>query len=294
LTARGSHAPSLRTRVQRLLDDELHLQGASIVCACSGGPDSTAMLHVLAGLRSKLGLAVHACAVDHGLRPEAAAEIEIAQEVAASLEVPFAVSKVKVERGANLMARARESRYRALRQARARAGADFIATGHTADDRAETLVLRLLRGAGPRGLAVLPPLAGDLLRPLIRASRADVLAHLHRAGIRYATDPSNEDPRFLRVRVRREVMPLLESLSPRLVASLCSLADEIAELLPDVDPLATLGRRQRQMLEAALKRGSGAARVRTSDHEEVLVVLENGRKVLRELMSEKPERRAKK
>ena len=276
---RGSHAPSLRTRVRRLLATELELSGASILCACSGGPDSTAMLHVLAGLRGPLGLTLTACAVDHGLRPEAVSEIAHAASVAAAMGVPFEVARVTVARGANLMARARESRYAALRSAGARLGASFIATGHTADDRAETVILRLLRGAGPRGLAVLPPRAGDLLRPIIRARRADVLRHLDRARIDFATDPSNADVRFVRARVRRDVMPLLEGLSPAVVETLCALADALTELVPGDDPLAALGRRQREMIEGALRAGK-AARVRTSDREEVLVRLENGRPIL--------------
>ncbi|MBL9024598.1 MAG: tRNA lysidine(34) synthetase TilS [Myxococcales bacterium] len=285
---KGSHAPSLRTLVRRLLETELGLRGASILCACSGGPDSTAMLHVLAGLRPALDLTLTACAVDHGLRREAGAEIELAREVAASAGVPFEVVGLHVPRGPNLMARAREARYAALREVRARLGASLIATGHTADDRAETVVMRLLRGAGPRGLAVLPPRTEDLLRPLVRARRADVLLHLARAGVRFASDPSNEDRSFLRVRVRKEIMPLFEGLSPQIVASLCSLADELAEILPTDDPLASLGRRQRQMVERALRLGPGGARVRTSDREEVFVQVENGRKVLREVVSPKP------
>jgi tRNA(Ile)-lysidine synthase len=102
-----------------------------------------------------------------------------------------------------------------------------IATGHHADDRAETVILRLLRGAGPRGLAVLPPRAGDLVRPLIRARRGDIDAHLARHGIAHALDPSNANSRFLRVRVRRELLPLLADLSPGIVTHLCALADQL-------------------------------------------------------------------
>jgi tRNA(Ile)-lysidine synthase len=273
--------------VRRLLASELGLKNVSIVCACSGGPDSTAMLHVLAGLREPLGLALTACAVEHGIRPEAASEIAHAADVAASLRVPFEVVRLTVARGANLMARAREARYEALRAAGARAGAAFIATGHTADDRAETVVMRILRGAGPRGLAVLPPRAGDLLRPIVRARRAEVLRHLGRAGLTYATDPSNADVRFLRARVRGEVMPLLEALSPGVVESLCALADALGDLVPGDDPLASLGRRQREMIETALRAGKRSARVRTSDREEVLVRLENGRPILTKQMSPK-------
>ena len=239
---KGSHAPSLRTLVRRLLQVELKLGSPSIVCACSGGPDSTALLHVLAGLRRPLDLKLTACAVDHGLRREAAGEIALVRDLAEALAVPFEGVSLSVAKGPNLMARARDARYAALRDVAARVGATLIATGHTADDRAETVLMRMLRGAGPRGLAVLPPLAGDLLRPLIRARRADVLLHLSRAGLRFASDPSNEDPSFLRVRVRREVVPLLEQLSPKIVLALCSLADEVAPMLPEEDPLTALGR----------------------------------------------------
>lgn len=287
---KGSHAPSLRTLVRRLLEVELKLRSLSIVCACSGGPDSTALLHVLAGLRRPLDLKLTACAVDHGLRPEAGEEIALVRELAASLQVPFEGVSLRVANGPNLMARARDARYAALRDVAARVGATLIATGHTADDRAETVLMRMLRGAGPRGLAVLPPRAGDLLRPLIRARRADVLLHLSRMGLRSASDPSNEAPSFLRVRVRREVVPLLEQLSPRIVLALCSLADEVAPMLPEADPLTALGRRQRQMVEHALRAGSGAVRVRTSDREEVFVQVENGRRVLKEVVSPKPAR----
>ncbi len=283
---RGSHAPSLRTLVRRVLETELRLERpAAIVVACSGGPDSTALLHVLAMLREPLGLTLSACAVDHGLREAAATEIEGARSVARSLDVPFDEVKVHVAAGGNLMARARDARYAALREVRDRRHAAFIATGHTADDRAETVLLRILRGAGPRGLAVLPPKSEDLLRPIVRARRADVVRHLERFGLLAAADPSNEDVRFARVRVRREVIPALEAISPRVVESLCALADDLAEIVPEADPLGGLGRRQRQAVDAMLRKGAGIARVRASDREEVLVELRNGQKVLTELMS---------
>jgi tRNA(Ile)-lysidine synthase len=228
------------------------------------------MLHVLASLREACGLRVTAAGVDHGLRDDAAAELELARKVASTCDVPFEVTHVEVAPGANLMARARAARYAALRSAKARAGASLIATGHTADDRAETVILRILRGAGPRGLAVLPPLSGDLVRPLIRAGRADVEKHLARHGVVAASDPSNLDARFLRVRVRREVMPLLASLSPGIVGSLTGLADALASVHDANDPLGSLGRRQRDEVRAALAAGR-AARIRVDDRKEVFV-----------------------
>ncbi len=268
---KGSHAPALRTLVRALLDREVHVsRGTHVLCACSGGPDSTAMLHVLASLREACGLRLSAIGVDHGLREAAAAELEVARAVANACDVPFEVARVDVGAGSNLMARARAARYATMREARTRLGAALIATAHTADDRAETVMLRILRGAGPRGLAVLPPLSGDLLRPLVRARRRDVDKHLSRYGIVAAKDPSNLDARFLRVRVRHEVMPLLASLSPGVVGALTGLADALAEPASAADPLAGLGRRQRDVVRAALANGR-SARVRIDDRKEVFV-----------------------
>jgi tRNA(Ile)-lysidine synthase len=177
----------------------------------------------------------------------------------------------------------------ALAAAAAAAGARLIATGHTADDRAETLLLRLLRGAGPRGLAVLPPRAPlpipehtgglELVRPLLRARRADVVAHLERHGLAFASDPSNLDPRFARVRVRRELLPLLEDLSPGVVEHLSALADMLA-VVPDEAALANLGRAQRLAVERARRLGRQSLRLRLPGGREVSATFPNGRIVL--------------
>ncbi len=224
-----SHPPTLITLVRAALrEDRLAPPGSTVLVAVSGGPDSMALLHVLAGLRRKGGFGLFAHGVDHGLRPAAAAELDVAEDFARSLDVPFGRTRVAVPRGGNLQARAREARWTALGAAAARAGADRIATGHHADDRAETMLMRLLRGTGPAGLAVMPPRDGDRIRPMLRARRADVAAHVARHAVPHAVDPSNRDPRFLRARVRHEVMPLMEQLSPRIVEHLCALADRMS------------------------------------------------------------------
>lgn len=268
---KGSHAPSLRTIVARTLSRDLALEGpTTVLCACSGGPDSTAMLHVLATLASDFGLRLFAHGVDHGLRPEATGELSLVEGLATSLSIPFGTTRVEVAPGGNLQARARAARFEALEAAARDVGAAFIATAHTRDDRAETVLLRLLRGSGARGLAVLPPREGARLRPLVRASREDVLRHLERRRISFAEDPSNLDTRFARVRVRREILPALRELSPSIDATLADLADELRALAPSDDPLAILGRRQREQVETALTRRP-IARVRVSDCKELLV-----------------------
>lgn len=297
-----SHPPSLLRLVERLLRDERLIErGDTVLCACSGGPDSTAMLHVLGRLRRRFGFDVAACGVDHGLRPEAPEELAGAQRVAASLHVPFDVARVTVAPGGNLQARARAARREALRNTAIARGARLIATGHTADDRAETFLLRLLRGAGPAGLAVLPPsaplVAEDaeagseaskkadaarkprLIRPLLLARRSDVLAHLERHGIAFARDPSNDDTRFLRVRVRAELLPLMESMSPGIAAHLCALADMLATELGTGDPLTGLGRAQRLAIARA-KKCERPVKLRLSGGRDVVVAFSEGEPVL--------------
>jgi tRNA(Ile)-lysidine synthase len=272
-----SHPPALfKIAARTIADHRLFSRGDKVLVAVSGGPDSMALLHVLAKLASKLGVDVRACGVDHGLRAAAADELVLAQRFAADLGVPFTAVKIDVAPGSNLMARARDARYEALRRVlaewcggldRSAPGAS-IATGHHADDRAETVLIRLLRGAGPAGLGVLTPRAPMLTRPLVHARRADVLAHIERHRIPYAADPSNVDARFLRTRVRLEVLPLLTELSPRIVEHLCALADAAAAPgdgaeadVPAVLEGLALGRAQRASLARALATGNRRARV---------------------------------
>lgn len=222
-----SHPPTLITHVKAALSEHaLAPRGSTVLVAVSGGPDSMALLHVLAGLRRRGAFGLFAHGVDHGLRSEASAELDLAARFATSLDVPFSRTRVAVAAGGNLQSRARDARWGALREAAARVGADRIATGHHADDRAETMLLRILRGTGVRGLAALPPRDGDKIRPMLRARRQDVLAHVTRHRVPWLEDPSNRDPRFLRTRVRHELLPVLERLSPHVVEHLCALADD--------------------------------------------------------------------
>lgn len=223
-------APSLATRARAALDAAGVPLGATLLVACSGGLDSQVLLDVLAHVASRGRIALVAHGVDHGLRAEAAAELSLAAELARARSIPFDVSTLAVERGSNLQARARSARFEALRSVAARVGALRIATAHHRDDRAETVLIRILRGAPLAGLDVLPIAQGDLVRPLVHARRVELEAHAHRRRLAYATDPSNVDRRHLRARVRHDVLPLLHTLDPRIVDHLARLADDAAEL----------------------------------------------------------------
>ncbi len=186
-----------------------------------------ALLHVLSILSSRFGATLEVHGVDHGLRAEARTELDLVEALAQHLAIPFGRTRIEVGEGGNLQARAREGRRRALLTAAGRTGASRIATAHHADDRAETFLIRLLHGARPEGLGVLGPVDGLFIRPLVRARKADVVRHLQRHHLAFASDPSNENHRFLRVRVRHELLPLLEALSPAIVQHLTALADEV-------------------------------------------------------------------
>lgn len=261
-----SHPPSVITQARRALLDECGVaRGARVLIAVSGGMDSMCLLHVLSHLRKPLGLALFAHGVDHGLRAEARAELDVAQRLAGQLEVEFTRSEIALGAGGNLQERAREARYAALEEAAEHCGASVIATAHHADDRAETVVLRLLRGAGPTGLGVLPARAGGRIRPLIRVRRAEIGRHVKRHCIEFCEDPSNRDRRFLRSQVRHELMPLLERMSPGVVGHLNALADALLVEASGDAAAPALGRAQLQALRAALRSGAVGARVRLSE-----------------------------
>lgn len=175
--------------------------------AVSGGPDSLALL--LLGAAAMPG-EVAAMSIDHGLRPEAASEVALVEAVCVSLDVPFSSAKVTVAAG-NLQAKAREARYAALKRWSRELALGAVATAHHIDDQAETLLMRLARGSGLAGLAGvrewthLPGGETPLIRPLLGFRKHELEAVVESAGIVPASDPSNQNPAFDRVRVRQHL-----------------------------------------------------------------------------------------
>jgi len=194
---------------------------AAVTCAVSGGPDSLALL-VLA---TAAGLEVTAVHVDHGIRPTSGDDAAVVAAAAAALGAGFRGERVTVAPGPNLEARARSARYGVL-------PADAL-LGHTADDRAETVLLNLLRGAGPAGVAAMPH---EQRRPLLGLRRADTLEVCRLAGLTPVLDESNLDPAIRRNRVRHELLPLLEEIFERDVTPLlCRHADLAGEAVEALD-----------------------------------------------------------
>ncbi|MDR2339054.1 MAG: tRNA lysidine(34) synthetase TilS [Deltaproteobacteria bacterium] len=208
--------------------------GSSYVLGFSGGPDSLALCFLMAKLVPKgRVLAFH---VDHGLRPGSQEEALRAKGLAAALGVGFDTLAIDVrslaaERGKGLEEAGRAARYGALESARLAFGADYVVTAHHADDLTETILLKLVKGAGPGGLVGIPPKSGRLLRPLLGFSKSELLELAKAPGLSWVEDPSNGDLSLPRNLLRHEVLPLLRKLNPHLNqafarASLIARAEE--------------------------------------------------------------------
>jgi len=190
--------------------------GTEVTCAVSGGADSLTLLVLAAAA----GCSVTAVHVDHGLRAGSADEAHVVAAVAERVGARFRAERVVVEPGPNLEARARQARYAVL--------PDGVLTGHTADDRAETMVLHLLRGAGPTGMV---GIRRSAQRPLLDLRRQQTVALCRELSLVPVDDPSNRDPRFRRNRVRHQVLPLLGDIGESdPVPVLVRQADLFAEL----------------------------------------------------------------
>jgi tRNA(Ile)-lysidine synthase len=221
-------------RLHRLLRQrpELLPETATLLLAVSGGQDSMALTGLLLDLRRLHGWSLQLWHGDHGWRKDSTRQ---AQELAAWAESQgLAITVERWERdGPPTEAEGREWRYSCLSRVARQQGIAQVLTGHTASDRAETLLLNLARGSHRRGLASLP-LERDLapgialVRPLLGFSRADTAAVCEQCGLPVWQDPSNADPRFSRNRVRHELMPVLEALHPGAARRLAATAERLA------------------------------------------------------------------
>lgn len=228
--------------------------GTTVACGLSGGPDSAALV----ALATAAGLEVTAWHVDHGLRPSARADAEAARALAARFDAGFQLRRVRVDAGPNLEARARAARYGAL--------PDDVLVGHTADDRAETVLFNVGRGAGLAGAAA--PHAG-VGRPLLGLRRFETHALCEQLGLTTVHDPMNDDPSFARVAIRNEVMPALAKALGRdpvpLLNRHADLAfqalEVIAGLAAEIDPTcaAALAAAPRAVAAEALRSWIAAA-----------------------------------
>lgn len=195
--------------------------GDTVVCAVSGGADSVAMLFAFYLLKDKLGISLEAAHFNHHLRGEESVRDEkFVREFCDRYDIPLHVGCAQVKPGKKgLEAAAREARYGFLRGLNGR-----IATAHTADDNAETVLMHLIRGTGLKGLGGITPVHGQIIRPMLTCTRQDVEGFLNEWCLSHIEDSSNESDAFLRNRIRHHVMPLLKEENPRIGENLSQMA----------------------------------------------------------------------
>ncbi len=252
-------------RVRQTLRREQMLSGGeSVVIATSGGPDSMALLHLLRRLREEFRLRLRVVHVDHGLHRASRAHAAFVRQTARGWGIPVSVRRVNVRAHAKrhrltLEEAARALRYAALARAARRVRATHIATGHTADDQAETVLLWLLRGAGADGLGGMPatrPHEGlRVIRPLLGVRREEIVAYLRAEGVRWRSDPTNRSRAPLRNRIRQDLLPYLAGYNPGIKAVLQRLALQVADDAALLDHLAD------EAAEAMVRRNGGLGRV---------------------------------
>jgi tRNA(Ile)-lysidine synthase len=248
----GDAVLTVRRAVRDALDrHDLPNGRRRLVVAVSGGADSLCLLDALAAVVPEAGQRLFVGHVDHQLRPESAANAEYVTHVARSLGVSATVDTMNVAALAKaerlgIEDAARRGRYRSLGRTAANLSTDAVVTGHTRDDFVETVVLRILRGAGTHGMRGIaeveqfsasafgpiqgkPAAALQVVRPLLRVGRADTVAYCEARGIRWLIDPSNTDPTFTRNRVRAHLLPVLRTYNPAIDRALVRMAQVVGD-----------------------------------------------------------------
>ena len=219
-----------------LLDGQLLPPRSRVLVAVSGGADSVALLHLMTRLRQTWRLTIYAAHLNHGLRPTAHEDAEFVRSFGARWRVPTVIESLPVatqceQHGWSLEEGARRVRYQWLLEVARRYSADHVATAHTADDQAETVLMRLLRGSGLLGLGAIPskrPLGEAwIIRPLLGVWRREILAYLAAHRLTHREDETNADVQFVRNRIRHLLLPLLErEYNPKIKETLVRLAEQ--------------------------------------------------------------------
>lgn len=204
--------------------------GDSVLAAVSGGPDSLALLLFLASVRQKEGIRLGCCCVNHHIRDVAGDEADMVRRVCEELRVPCFVRDIDVPayrdaHGGSLETVARELRYEALYDVMKRENYSRLAVAHHKNDQAETVLYRLIRGSGSRGLSGMHPVRGAVIRPFLSVTRADIAAYVAAFPYQPCHDETNDIPDGMRNKIRLELLPFLERYNPNMVTTLCRTAE---------------------------------------------------------------------
>lgn len=212
------------------IDESLFTKGLTVGVALSGGRDSAVLFHYLIMAKARLGIEVVAVNVEHGIRASSKMESELLDKYCKKLEIPIRVYSVNVPEHAQANKKtieqsARILRYECFDNAISTGFCDIIATAHHGDDDAETVLMRIFRGTGVRGLGGISGKRGNIIRPMLNSSREDIDRYCEENGIKYFEDETNSDTKYTRNFIRHEVLPIIKTRYPAVVDSLLRLAD---------------------------------------------------------------------
>ena len=222
----------LKTVEETVTDYSMFELEDSVLIGVSGGPDSVALLHILISLAPRFSIRLGIAHLNHGLRPMASdEEAEFVASLAGEVNLPCYVEKAdvrkyQIEQKISLAEAARRVRYKFYDRVAQENGFNRIALGHHCEDNAELVLMNLLRGSGPTGLAGIPPVREErIVRPLIRLKRSDIIDFLNNKGLKYVSDESNKEIKYLRNRIRHRLIPALKAdYNPNIVKTLNRLA----------------------------------------------------------------------
>ncbi len=236
-------------------------QGEHILIGLSGGADSICLLKVLSLLKDDLEISLSAVYIDHNLRPnETPFEIDFCKKICNLFNIPMTIKSIDVISYANnnkisKQEAARELRYATFYESAYQLKADKIALGHNADDQAETVLIRLIRGSGPLGLSAIPPVRHKIIRPLIEIERSEIEAFLDSHNIGFIIDSSNLTDRYLRNKIRHLIMPEIKKINPSVVKTILRTADiyrseeKYFEILVTKSMMKLISRKNEQSIE---------------------------------------------
>ncbi len=220
--------------VKYMIARDMLRSGASVTAGVSGGADSVALLLVLCKLREEYDLKLSVVHVDHGLRPEAHSEAEYVKRLCETLDVPFHLKEADIraealKRGVGTEEAGRQVRYEAFNEVTPEGG--FIAVAHNMNDLSETMLFHLFRGTGPKGLAGIAPVRGNVIRPLLCVTRAEIEEFLREQNVTYVTDSSNLEDDYTRNRIRHNIIPVIErDVEKQAVSHMFETAEQLRRL----------------------------------------------------------------
>jgi len=225
----------IKERFLRVISDYgLFKKGDSVLVALSGGPDSVALLYLLHGIKDEFRLKLAAAHLDHAIRKASLKDREFCRELCRKLKVKFYSRRIDVlntakRDKANVEEIGRKVRYDYFNSLCAKYGYKKIATGHTMDDNAETVLFNLVRGSGLKGLSGISAKRGKIIRPLIGIRKYEIVNWLKENKISYRTDPTNRSIRYSRNRIRNRILPEMEKINPEIIKSLTRLSRNVSE-----------------------------------------------------------------